>query len=90
MLQAMTDATHSYLGVAECGCIRVGIIDDRRQAGRVATVIRDCVKRGYRVEHVPNEEVRTRPWICPTHTRTADKTGVRVQARQLELVGCDD
>lgn len=52
----MDYGTHSYIGVAECGCARAMCRDTPRGQQFTAEDIKSFVDSGLKVEKMPNEE----------------------------------
>ena len=55
----------SYIGRAECGCIRAAVINDAKDANYVAKFVAGLVLEGLRVDLVNSQWVRDNFKRCP-------------------------
>ena len=59
--------TYTYVGRADCGCVRVLIVDRREDALAIATEVAKAIRVGMTIDRLPTETVRTMPWHCAQH-----------------------
>ena len=52
-----------------CDCVVAVCVDDPEHAKDVAKNVADYIRRGYRVERLLTETVRTMDWRCPDHPK---------------------
>ena len=62
----------AYIGHAECGCIKLAIVDNPAHYKDTAREIIKAIRQGYVVERVTCEYVRQH-WDCPQHIKPTVK-----------------
>lgn len=60
------DKYMAYIGRADCGCIKLAIVDNPEHAKDTAKEIAKAIRQGYKIERVTCDYVRNN-WDCPEH-----------------------
>jgi len=60
---------NAYVGRCKCGAIRMAVVDEPDNPAFTAQYVAEIIKRGYKLEHIPEEQVRTDNRTCKCKKR---------------------
>jgi hypothetical protein len=63
------DESMTYIGRADCGCIRFAVVDDPNLPKETSKSVAYAIRRGLYVERVKSSAVREMSWWCKKHPK---------------------
>lgn len=78
------NSTHAYVAYCQCGGMVMATVDSEDRKREVAKVIASCVRGGFPVQRITNDEVRQASWCKCKKAAPPPKPNTNVA--QMELM----